>query len=254
MDTHITHQMIKVSDLIRNAKYAVAFTGAGSSTGSGIPDFRSKGSGLWEKDDPFSVASLTAFKRHPEKFYNWIRPLFLQSLHAKPNGSHLGLAALAQEGFIQSVITQNIDGLHQRAGSSKVIELHGNALTATCPSCAIPYKTQALMKMYNEENKLPTCSNCGRIIKPDVILFEEMLPVEAWQSAYDEIQKADVVLVIGSSLEVYPANTLPEMAVQNGAKLVIVNLSATPMDHLADIVIHSDVTEVIPKIFYMLIS
>jgi len=254
MDIDFSSQIELSASLLKRSKYAVAFTGAGISTASGIPDFRSPGKGLWEKNDPFEVASLSAFIDHPEKFFNWIKPLFLQARSAKPNPAHIYLARLENKGIIKSIITQNIDGLHQESGAKRVIELHGSARTATCPNCRSTYDIDHLFELFNRNDNLPTCSKCGHIIKPDVVLFEEMLPEKAWHSAHQEMQRADLILVIGSSLEVYPASTLPNIAIRKGAKLIINTLSKTPMDLYADVLLPMDVTKSIPEIFHMIDS
>jgi len=202
MDIDFSSQIELSSSLLKKSKYAVAFTGAGISTASGIPDFRSPGKGLWEENDPFEVASLTAFRNHPEKFYEWIKPLFLQSRSAKPNPAHIFLSQIENKGIIKSIITQNIDGLQQESGAKRVIELHGSARTATCPNCRSTYDTDHLFILLSIDGNLPVCSQCGHIIKPDVVLFEEMLPEKAWHSAYQEMLRADLIFIIGSSLEV----------------------------------------------------
>ena len=246
---------IKLSaSLLINSEYAVAFTGAGISTASGIPDFRSPKNGLWENIDPFMVASLTAFRDHLEKFFNWFKPLFLQTRTAKPNPAHIFLSRMENEGLIRSIITQNIDSLQQESGAKRVIELHGSARTATCQKCRSVYDIDHLFELYNSDNNLPVCLQCGHIVKPDIVLFEEILPENAWQSALQEARRADLILVIGSSLEVYPANTIPDIAVRNGAKLIINTLSKTPMDHFADVLIPMDVTQSIPELYKMVNS
>jgi NAD-dependent deacetylase len=254
MDIDFSSRIELSASLLKRSKYAVAFTGAGISTASGIPDFRSPGKGLWVENDPFEVASLSAFRNHPEKFYNWIKPLFLQARSAKPNPAHIFLSRMENIGIIKSIITQNIDGLHQESGARLVIELHGSARTATCPNCRSTYDTDHLFELLYGDDNLPTCSQCGHIIKPDVVLFEEMLPEKAWHSAHQEVQRADLILVIGSSLEVYPASTLPEIAIRNGAKLIINTLSKTPMDLFADVLLPINVIESIPRIFQMIES
>jgi len=239
------------ASLLKSSEYAVAFTGAGISTASGIPDFRSMEKGLWKKYDPFAVASLTAFKNHPENFFNWFSPLFLQTRSAKPNPAHIFLSRMENDGMIKSIITQNIDYLQQESGAQRVIELHGTARTATCPKCQSTYDTDQLFELYNSDGNLPTCSQCGHLVKPDIVLFEETLPEKAWQSARQEALRADLILVIGSSLEVYPANTIPDIAIRNGAKLIINTLSETPMDHLADVLLPVDVTKSIPQLYQL---
>jgi len=235
--------LTKAAALIDNSSYLVVFTGAGISTPSGIPDFRSPDSGLWEKYDPFEVASIWAFRHQPEVFFDWIRSLSVQADTAKPNRAHLALADLENRGIVKSVITQNIDNLHQIAGSKKVFELHGSARTATCPHCGKKHPQEYFRRMITEAQGIPHCDRCGEIIKPDVVLFGEDLPHDAWDGAYQECLKADLVFVVGSSLEVYPANSLPETAVRNGAKLIINNLSPTHLDQHADVRLIMDVTE-----------
>jgi len=254
MEINFFSQIELSASLLINSEYAVAFTGAGISTASGIPDFRSPKNGLWEKFDLFMVASLTAFRDHPERFFNWFKPLFLQARSAKPNPAHIFLSRMENEGLIRSIITQNIDSLQQESGAKLVIELHGSARTATCPKCRSIYDTDHLFDLYNSDNNLPVCPQCGHIVKPDIVLFEEILPENAWQSALQEARRADLILVIGSSLEVYPANTIPDIAVHNGAKLIINTLSKTPMDYFADVLIPMDVTQSIPELYKMVNS
>jgi len=235
--------LAKAAALINDSSYLVVFTGAGISTPSGIPDFRSPDSGLWEKYDPFEVASIWAFRHQPEVFFDWIRSISVQADNAKPNHAHLALANLEKRGIVKSVITQNIDSLHQMAGSNKVFELHGSARTATCPHCGKKHPQEYFRHMIMEEQGIPHCDSCGKMIKPDVVLFGEDLPHDAWDGAYQECLQADLVFVVGSSLEVYPANSLPETALRNGAKLIINNLSPTHLDQRADVLLKMDVTE-----------
>lgn len=235
--------LAKAAELIMKSRYLVAFTGAGISTPSGIPDFRSPDSGLWEKYDPFEVASLWAFRHQPESFFGWIRSLSKQASSAKPNKAHLAVANLENRGYIKSVITQNIDSLHQMAGSKKVFELHGSARTATCPSCGIKHPQEYFHRIIMEAQGIPHCDRCGEMIKPDVVLFGEDLPNDVWNGAYQESLKADLIFIVGSSLEVFPANSLPETALSNGAKLIINNLSPTHLDQRADVLLKMDVTE-----------
>jgi len=237
------------ADLLLKSKIAVAFTGAGISTHSGIPDFRSAESGLWNKYNPFQVASLHAFRNDPESFFNWIKPLAETAEHAEPNPAHIGLAKMENAGIIEAVITQNIDGLHQKAGSENVLELHGSARTATCPKCGKIHSEDYFKQTLLKDDLIPVCINCGAIIKPDVVLFGEMLPEDTWNAAFRLCQKADCMIVVGSSLEVSPANTLPQTAVQNGAHLIINNLTPTPLDGMAEIILQMDVAEGIEKIW-----
>ena len=234
--------------LIQESRHLVAFTGAGLSTPSGIPDFRSKGTGLWERFDPMEVASLTTFRTAPTRFWDWKRPLMRQIWQAQPNPAHMALAQLEAQSRLSAVITQNIDGLHQRAGSRAVFELHGTVETMTCPACRKQVSSSLYRQLIEESDEIPRCEACGRIMKPDVVLFEENLPTRVWQAAEEHCTRADVILVAGSSLEVWPAATLPEMAVSHGARLIIANLSPTFLDSQALVLLPFDVAEALPLI------
>ena len=237
----------QAGELIRSAHHTVVLTGAGISTPSGIPDFRSQGTGLWTKDDPMKVASLSAFRYRPEVFFNWLRPLAQKMWQAKPNAAHLGLAELEKAGAIQAVITQNIDGLHQVAGSRNVLEVHGSARTATCKVCRKQYSAEQFRDEFLAGG-IPHCPECGGTLKPDIVLFEEMLPVDVWQQAERHCSQADVMLVVGSALEVVPAAGLPYTAVVKGASLIINTLSSTYLDPQAAILLPFDVVEIVPLI------
>ena len=234
--------------ILRLARHAVVLTGAGISTPSGIPDFRSQNTGLWERDDPMQVASLTAFRRSPEVFFNWLRPLAQRIWQAEPNPAHLGLAEMEKAGLLKATITQNIDGLHQAAGAQTVLELHGSARTASCLSCRKSYSTEAFRQPFLDGG-IPRCPKCNSILKPDIVLFEELLPADVWNEARWHCDEADVMLVVGSSLEVTPAAGLPYSAVANGARLIINTISRTYLDNRAEVLLPFDVAEVIPSIF-----
>jgi len=236
------------ASLLSNSRYAIAFTGAGISTPSGIPDFRSPQSGLWNTSDPHKVASIWGFKNNPKDFFDWIRPLAINSESAKPNSAHLALAQLENLGLIKSVITQNIDGLHHKAGSQRVLELHGTAQTATCPSCGKKHDRRYFHQKITSGDDFPKCVICGKIIKPDVVLFGEELPKDIWNDAYKECLRADLILVAGSSLEVSPANSLPETALMNGALLIINNLGHTFLDDKARVLLRMDVEQGVGKL------
>ncbi len=238
----------KAVQILQDAKHAVAFTGAGISTPSGIPDFRSAGSGLWDKVDPMEVASIFAFREKPERFYEWIRPLASLLHDAEPNPAHIALAELERAGIMQLVITQNIDGLHQRAGSSEVAEVHGHMREATCMRCFQRVHSEEFMSEVIADGVVPHCPECDGILKPNVILFGEQLPALAIQTSTQAARQCDVMLVAGSSLEVTPVCDLPQLACQNGAKIIIINYSSTYIDSAADVVIHEDVAEVLPEI------
>lgn len=241
-------QIQRAADLLQTARAAVAFTGAGLSTPSGIPDFRSPGSGLWQQRDPFEFASLSAFRYHPEKFYHWVRPLAALIHSAEPNAAHRALAGLEAAGRLTAVITQNIDGLHKRAGSRHVFEIHGTLDTATCRECHRRVPGRPPLERFIHEGVLPVCEACGGLLKPDAILMEEQLPALVFQQARDAARASDVMLVLGSSLEVLPAAGLPMEAVRFGARLIIVTIGDTYLDDRADVRLHGDVAEVLPQI------
>ncbi len=234
-------------DLIRHSRHMIALTGAGQSTASGIPDFRSPGSGLWEKANPLLVASIWAFRLQPQAFYDWIRPMMDLLLHAEPNPAHTALAELESLGYLKTIITQNIDALHQKAGSRHVLEIHGHLREATCIRCYRTYPVDAALEEEVRSGRVPRCA-CGGPLKPNVILFGEQLPIQILNRALAEARRCDLILVSGSSLEVMPAADIPTLAVDHGARAIIVNLQPTAFDRRADVVIHGDVTQVLPAI------
>jgi NAD-dependent deacetylase len=236
------------ADLFRQAKHAVSLTGAGLSTPSGIPDFRSTGTGLWSRDEPMEVASLSTFRTAPERFFKWFRPLASQIYYAQPNTAHLALAGLEKAGRIHSIITQNIDMLHQKAGSQTVIEMHGTMRTLTCTQCYYQVEAALHLDKFVETGKIPCCPKCGNILKPDVILFGEQLPQAAWFKAQREARQCDLMLVVGSSLEVLPVAGLPMQALDRGAHLIIVNNAPTYINVRADVAILEDAALIIPAI------
>ncbi|GAB4579589.1 MAG: NAD-dependent protein deacylase Cob2 [Anaerolineales bacterium] len=236
----------KAAELIRKARKAVTLTGAGYSTPSGIPDFRSAHSGLWEHHDPMEVASLSTFRFHPQKFFDWFRPLASQIHTALPNPAHYSLAKLEQAGHFASIITQNIDGLHQRAGSTQVFEVHGTLTRLVCTHCYTSYPAQDFLDAFIHECKLPYCPACGHLLKPDVVLFEEQLPLKIWRQAETAVATCDLLLIAGSSLLVFPAASLPLRALENGVPLIIINKTPTYLDEKANLVIHGDLAEIIP--------
>jgi NAD-dependent deacetylase len=246
--TDFSESIRRAAALWKHATYGVAFTGAGISTASGIPDFRSHDSGLWSNVDPMVVASIYGFRNNPEAFYNWVRPLTKITMEAEPNAAHYVLAELETRGYIKAVVTQNIDMLHTRAGSQTVYELHGHMREATCIHCFEVYPCAPIMNQFLEDGLVPHCSHCGGVLKPNVILFGEQLPIRELQASQNAARKSDLMIVVGSSLEVYPASEIPMMAKRAGAKLVIVNLEPTPADEMADVLIHANAAEVLPEI------
>lgn len=236
------------ADLFRQAQRAVVLTGAGISTPSGIPDFRSEGTGLWSRDEPLEVASLNTFRVAPERFYHWFRPLARQIYDAQPNPAHTALAELEQAGRLRVIITQNIDILHQKAGAQRVVEMHGTLATLSCTQCFHQTESANYLEAFIDEGTIPLCPKCGGIMKPDVILFGEQLPQKAWLEAQREARECDLMLVAGSSLEVLPVAGLPMQALDRGAHLVIVNNSPTYLNVRADLAILDDVAQVLPAI------
>jgi NAD-dependent deacetylase len=244
----ITHTITLAADLIRNSHHTVSLTGAGISTPSGIPDFRSPNTGLWTRFEPLEVASLTAFRHNPEQFYQWLHPLAIHMVAAHPNPAHLALARLQKAGFISVIITQNIDGLHRQAGSKDVLEVHGTLDTMTCTHCFRRYPASDYIDDYIHHCTIPYCKACGNILKPDVILYDEQLPAQTWLKAKEATKQCDLMFVVGTSLEVMPSAKLPLEALDHGARLIIVNNTATFLDVRADVIIHADVAEVLPRI------
>jgi len=241
-------ETLKAAEILSASQHAVALTGAGHSTPSGIPDFRSPESGLWTKADPMVVASIYGFQWDPQAFYDWLRPLAKQMMEAEPNAAHIALAELEEAGVIKCVITQNIDELHRKAGSQNVLELHGSVRQATCMRCRRTVPSTELWPAFVATGELPRCPTCDGLLKPDVVLFGELLPMTTLVRAQDEAERCDAMLVAGSSLEVYPAAELPTCATQHGAKLILVNYEPTHMDARAAVVIHEDVAAVLPQI------
>ncbi len=250
LTSDLQHGVRSAAALIRSSRYAIALTGAGISTPSGIPDFRSAGSGLWTRYDPMEVASLSVFRYHPEKFFAWMRPLALEILQAQPNSAHLGLARLERAGYLHAIITQNIDGLHHRAGSLRVLEVHGSLRTLTCIGCYHRFDSAGYIDPYLENGEIPRCPDCRNILKPDVVLFEEQLPIHIWLEAQKESDRCDLMIVGGSSLEVMPVAGLPMRVVENHAALILINQSPTYIDERADVVLRGDVAVIIPALVF----
>lgn len=240
-------QIDRAADLLRAARYAIALTGAGVSTPSGIPDFRTEDVGLWEKDDPMEVSSIFAFRHNPEAFYRWVRPLVRTLLDAQPNPSHLALARLEQAGLLKGVLTQNIDGLHQKAGSRNVLELHGHTRQVTCISCFRTAPAEPALEAIMR-GEVPRCAACGGVVKPDVVLFGEQLPAQVVTRALEHVRRADLMLVCGSSLLVLPAARMPGLVYGNGGQVIIVNQQETYADEFAAAILRGDVAEIMPRL------
>jgi NAD-dependent deacetylase len=247
-------QVKKAASLLADSKHIVALTGAGISTPSGIPDFRSPNSGLWKNADPFEVASIYSFRHRPQDFYDWIQPITRLTLDATPNPAHLALVQMEQSGWLRCIITQNVDMLHSKAGSSTVHEVHGHFREMTCLRCYTVYPSDSFLNTFADSGDIPRCNGCGGVLKPNVILVGEQLPVRVLNEAKKQTRLCDLMLVAGSSLEMAPAGDLPRLAVETGARLIIVNLEPTHMDHLADATIYGDVVDVLPRLATALIQ
>lgn len=222
----------RVADLIVNSRRCVVFTGAGISTESGIPDFRSSGTGLWEKIDPMEALSTRALAQNPEILYQVSFDMFEGGEAAQPNSAHKVLAQLEEKGLVKTIITQNIDNLHQRAGSKEVLEIHGTLQQGICRRCGQKEPMSNLIKKVREGKQMPPTCQCGGVLKPDITLFGESLPYD-FTLAQQEATRADLLIVIGSSLVVSPANYLPTLC----SNLVIINKGSTHLDKTAKVVI-----------------
>jgi NAD-dependent deacetylase len=246
--TELLANIRRAADLIRSSKHVVVLTGAGSSTPSGIPDFRSSENGLWTRYSPMEVASLTTFRQQPEKFFKWLRPLAELMLQAKPNLSHYAFAELESSGYLKTIITQNIDGLHQRAGSKVVIEVHGTLNSLSCIGCYQQFPASGYIEPYIDDGEIPKCPKCNKLLKPDVVLFEEQLPIKPWLNAREAVKICDLMIVSGSSLVVMPVAGLPVNALENHAKIIVVNKTPTYIDEESEVVLYGDVAEIVPAI------
>jgi NAD-dependent deacetylase len=240
--------ILHAAHLIKNSHNTAVLTGAGISTHSGIPDFRTPGKGLWTRADPMEVASLSAFRHDPERFFQWFHPLAVRLSQAEPNPAHIALARLESAGYVTTIITQNIDGLHHKAGSKNVLEVHGTLETLSCTDCYKQVPASMVMDIYISRCCVPRCPACNGVLKPDVILYEEQLPAKIWIKAEEACRQCELIIVVGTSLEVMPSARLPVNALDHGAKLIILNNTPTFMDVRAEVVIHEDVVDVLPQI------
>jgi NAD-dependent deacetylase len=243
-------QVDKVADLIINSEKIVVFTGAGVSTESGIPDFRSPG-GIWSKFDPedFTIQKFVSDPESRKKQWKFLAEGgFLAN--AEPNPAHAAIAALESMNKIDAVITQNIDNLHQKAGSSpdKVFELHGNMNWVVCLQCQARYSMDHIKERLENGEEIPDCEQCNGMLKPDVVLFGEALPKDVMAKAVEHSRNCDLLIVIGSSLVVYPAAYIPAYASEAGAKLVIINMTGTSYDYVSQVVIYNRAGEVMEKV------
>jgi NAD-dependent deacetylase len=236
-----TSNVDRLASLIREAGSVVALTGAGISVPSGIPDFRSPGSGLWANVDPMEVAHIDAWRADPERFWHFYGDRF-QALEGKePNGAHRALVELEQRGRLHAIITQNIDRLHRRAGSRHLVEVHGSIDTSSCLTCGATFPIgEVRARLADSPVSVPSC-DCGEPLKPDVVLFGEWLPQGALEEAYALAAGADVLLCIGSSLEVHPIAQLPGVTRQAGGVVAVITAGPTPWDGRAAVKLDGDV-------------
>jgi NAD-dependent deacetylase len=241
----------KAADLICNAKMIVVFTGAGVSTESGIPDFRSPG-GIWEKYQPVYFEDFLYSEEARRKYWQRSRATYPAIRDARPNPTHIALFELEKMGKLDTIITQNVDRLHHKAGNSpeKIIELHGTVAYAVCLDCRKTYDRDELQRQLEEfeETDAPHCRGCSGPLKDATISFGQSMPEKEMDEAGRKAQICDLMILLGSSLVVYPAAYLPQYAHQSGAKLIIINLDPTPFDHLAAVAIEAKTGEVLPQI------
>jgi NAD-dependent deacetylase len=232
----------RLAELIRESGSVVALTGAGISVPSGIPDFRTPGRGLWEETDPMEVAHIDAFHRDTKRFWSFYRPRFAALADKQPNGAHAALTELEARNLLTAVITQNIDRLHGKAGSERVIEVHGSIASSSCTTCNASYPLESVGEIFDGDG-IATCACCMGKVKPDVVLFGELLPAAAMAEAQELCANADLLLCVGSSLEVHPVAALPELTLAAGGRVAIVTKGPTPYDDEAAVKLDGDVVE-----------
>jgi len=248
-DNAIAH----VTSLLRNARHAVALTGAGLSTESGIPDFRGPG-GVWERFRPVLYEEFLADHEARKEHWRYKLATVPAMLAAVPNAAHVALAQLETAGYLHAVITQNIDGLHQRAGSHRVLELHGSNLEALCLRCDRRVRIEEALAALEAGAEVPRCVQCGGWLKPATVSFGQALPADVLAEATALVRRSDVLLALGSSLLVTPAAALAGLVKQSGGALVIINLTATPYDGIADVLVHEKVGTLLPRVSAALLT
>jgi NAD-dependent deacetylase len=237
-------QRARLVELIADAQSVVALTGAGISVPSGIPDFRTPRSGLWESVDPMEVAHIDAFRRDPVRFWGFYGERFASLGEKLPNGAHQALVELERRGMLDGVITQNVDMLHRRAGTRELIEVHGSIASCSCEQCGGEIALEQVQaRIAAEADGVPACELCTRPLKPNVVLFGELLPERALLRARELCEQADVLLCIGSSLEVHPVAGLPLLTRAAGGAVAIITQGPTPLDEIADVRLSGDVVE-----------
>ncbi|MFX1430107.1 MAG: NAD-dependent deacetylase [Promethearchaeota archaeon] len=238
----------KLADLILYSNNIVALTGAGMSTESGIADFRSPGTGLWEKVDPYEFASIHSYIANTSKNLQFMLETGKQIFKARPNKGHKALTKLQKLGKLKGVLTQNIDRLHHKAKTKNIVEFHGNAYEAKCMTCGQIYEITFMVNQVMTGNYSPSCEKCRGMLKPNAIFFGEPLESQTFEAADKMLEECDLILVLGSSLVVYPVAWYPPRVLATGAKLAIINIQETDMDSAADVVIHEKIGDVLPKV------
>jgi NAD-dependent deacetylase len=229
--------------MLREARSALVLTGAGVSVPSGIPDFRSPGTGIWEKVNPMEVAHIDAFRRQPDRFWQFYGERFASLVDKQPNPAHAAIAELERRGLIRGVVTQNVDRLHRRAGSRNVIEVHGSIEWSVCPECGGRTSLERVLEVLAEHPGAPECPSCIAPLKPDVVLFGEMLPEVAISDAYALAAEADLIVCVGSSLEVFPVASLPGVTRDAGGQIALITQGPTPYDGDAELKLDGDVVD-----------
>ena len=238
-----TDRAVRLAELIREAERAVVLTGAGVSVPSGIPDFRTPGTGIWEKVNPMEVAHIDAFRSSPDRFWQFYSDRFASLVDKRPNPAHDAIAELERRGLVRGVITQNVDRLHRRAGSKRVIEVHGSIDTCSCPECGGRVQLDEVIEILRAHPGAPECAACIAPLKPDVVLFGELLPEDSMAEAQALALEADLMICVGSSLEVYPVAGLPAITRGGGGRLALVTQGPTPYDSDAEVKLEGDVVE-----------
>jgi len=234
----------RLAALVRGARSVVALTGAGISVPSGIPDFRSPNTGLWRHVDPMEVAHIDAFHSDPARFWRFYGERFATLAGKQPNAANHALMALERAGMLDAVITQNVDMLHRKAGTSELVEVHGSIATCSCQRCDERVtRAQARARLSRDPDGVPRCASCGSPLKPDVVLFGELLPAQALERARELCEGAELLLCVGSSLEVHPVAGLPELTHAAGGAVAIVTQGQTPLEHLAAVRLTGDVVQ-----------
>jgi NAD-dependent deacetylase len=246
--TRDAHATARLAELIREARSVVALTGAGISVPSGIPDFRTPRTGLWERVNPMEVAHIDAFREDPVRFWAFYGERFASLAHKQPNGAHRALVALEERGLLDGVVTQNIDMLHRRAGTRELVEVHGSIASCSCPRCGGQRGDRVELaevraRLAADAEGVPRCAECHGPLKPDVVLFGELLSAPVLQRARELCEQADVLLCVGSSLEVHPVAGLPRLTREAGGAVAILTQGPTPLDELAEVRLRGDVVE-----------